>query len=216
MARAKKNSFLKDVTGKIGNNFVVKNYADGRTVIQNKGKRPKKKSQEQKSHFNRFGDSSHYASYQLARPDVRELYERRAKGTKRNAQNLMVRDYLRAPEIYAIELQNYTGSPGEVIRIRAADDFKIVSMKVTILTGNKIIEKGEAQLRGKKGLWRYFTTVKNDHPAGTVITALAMDMPQNKTTASLTCSNTVGEQNWILNPEDPKGFKRMKELRDDK
>jgi hypothetical protein len=212
MARATKNQFLKGVSGKVGNNFVIKNYDGDRIVVANKGKKRKKNSAKQEAHFTNFMYANKYASLALEAPAVRELYERRAKFTKGNAQNLMVRDFLLAPEIYAIELENYTGAAGEIIRIRAADDFKIVSLSVTISVNTKIIEKGEAQLRGKKGLWRYFTTVKNSHPARTVITALAMDIPQNKTTASLKCRNIVGEQSWILNPKDPKGLKRMKEL----
>ena len=205
---------MKDVSGKIGNNFVVKNYPGGGGVLQNKPKKPKKRSKKQKKHSNSFWYSIQYANNQMAKPAVLAVYEWRAKGTARNAQNLMVRDHARPPIICAIEVENYTGASGEIIRIRAIDDFKVKSVSVTI-TGknNKIIEKGEAALRGKKGLWRYFTTVTNPNPVGTIITALAMDLPENKTTASLTCSNVPGEQKWVLDANDPNGSKKLKEWR---
>ncbi|MEJ1239714.1 hypothetical protein WBG78_16375 [Chryseolinea sp. T2] len=217
MARIKNNPLLKGVSGKIGDNIIIKEYKDGRRVMQNKPKKRKTNSRKQRDHFENFRLGVEYADEQLKQPAVRELYERRAKGTNRTAQNLIVRDFLLAPIIHAIELPNYTGAPGEVIRIRASDDFKIVSLSVTIETENgKILEKGEAQLRGKKGLWRYFTTVINANLAGTVISVVAIDLPHNEARASLTCGNVPGEQKWVLDPKDPNGFKKMKALRDGK
>jgi hypothetical protein len=97
-----------------------------------------------------------------------------------------VSDYLHAPKIHEIQAENYSGEPGEIIRIRATDDFMVASVSVTITGGdNHVIEEGEAQPRGKRGLWRMTTTVRNTNVPGTVITVVAKDMAGNETSASV-------------------------------
>ncbi len=73
-----------------------------------------------------------------------------------------------------------------MIRIRAWDDFKVASVHVTISRNDVVIEKGKALPRGKKGLWRMMTTVRNDSAPGTVITVVAKDMAGNETKKTVT------------------------------
>lgn len=195
MARSKNNPFLRGASGQLGRAFVVKSYKDGRQVLANVPTSRKKTSAKQKANEDRFADANSYAKFQMKKPEVAKLYNRRAKGTSRNGYNLAVRDYSHAPKIESIEADEYSGKPGALIRIRATDDFKVISVKVKITLGKKVIEKGEAIPRGKRGLWRYTTTAKNAKVKGSVITAEATDMPGNTTMAYYTCSS--GVVTWI-------------------
>ena len=197
MARSQNNPFLKGASGRIGKTLVVKTLADGTQVIANTPAKRKKHSVKQVKHLGRFQDAKFFAKRVATKSDVKALYESRAKGTLKNWYNLAIGDKMNPPEIHEIHIGRYTGEPGEVIRIRATDDFKVASVSVEISTpDHKLVETGEAQPRGKKGLWRFFTTLKNPQPQGTVISVTAVDIPRNQTTAILTCSDIVGEQQW--------------------
>lgn len=191
MARSKNNNFLKGLSGQIGKNFIVKTLPDGSQVVTNMPSKRKKTSAKQKANEIKMTYANYYAEAQMAKPAIAELYNRRAKGTNMNGYNLAVRDFRKPPLIHSIEAAEYYGNPGDMIRIRATDDFKVVSVTVTIKVGKKVIEKGEAIPRGKRGLWRYTTTVKNESPKKSVITTEAMDMPQNRTIATFSCSDGV-------------------------
>jgi hypothetical protein len=191
MARSKNNPLLKGTSGQIGKNVVVKTLVDGSQVIANMPSKRKKTSPKQKENEDKLKYANHYAKAQMANPAIAEQYNRRAKGTTKNGFNLAVKDFSHAPTIHSIDAAEYDGNPGTTIRIRATDDFKVMSVTVTITVGNTVIEKGEATPRGKRGLWRYTTTVKNARFKGSVITAEAIDMPNNTTTAYLSCSDGV-------------------------
>lgn len=195
MARSKNNPLLKGTSGQIGKNFVIKTLVDGSQVLANMPTKRKKTSPKQKENEDRLTYANHYAAAQMAKPAIAEQYSRRAKGTTRNGFNLAVKDFSHAPEIHSIEAEEYDGNPGSIIRIRATDDFKVISVTVTITVGKTVIEKGQATPRGKRGLWRYTTTVKNARFKGSVITAEARDMPGNKTIAYLSCRD--GVITWI-------------------
>ncbi|MEJ1239364.1 hypothetical protein WBG78_14605 [Chryseolinea sp. T2] len=200
MARLQNNPLMKGASGRIGKTLVVKTLVDGSQVLANTPAKRKKHSAKQVEHLDRFKDAKWFANIWLVKhPEIKAMYQQRAKGTIRNWHNLAIGDHMNPPEIHEIHIERYTGEPGEIIRVRATDDFKVASVKVTITAADgRKIETGEAQPRGKKGLWRFFTTVKNQEPQGTVITAMAFDLARNDVTATLTCSDIVGEQIWRL------------------
>jgi hypothetical protein len=204
MARSRNNPILKGASGPLGQTLVIKNLADGSQVLANTPAKRTKHSEKQVKHLNRFKDAKYYANKWVKKnPEIKALYERRAKGTIKNWHNLAIGDKMNPPEIREIHIERYTGEPGEVIRIRVTDDFKVASVNVRITTTDgREIEAGEAQPRGKRGLWRFFTTIKNPCHQGTVITVTAFDIPKNESVASLTCTDTVGEQLWTAKKKD--------------
>lgn len=195
MARSKNNPVLKGLSGQIGRNIVVKTYSDGRQVVANMPSRRSKTSEKQRDNETKFGSSNHYAQMQMSDPAVAAQYNRRAKGTSANGYNLAVKDFMHAPRIESVEAADYAGKRGSIIRVRATDDFKVVTVTVTITVGIKVIETGEATPRGRRGLWRYATTAVNARWKGSVVTAVAQDMAGNRATAYISCSDGVVK--WI-------------------
>lgn len=54
-------------------------------------------------------------------------------------------DFLSAPVIKTINMQKYTGTIGEVITIRAVDDFRVIGVQVTIYAADgSLLEQGAA------------------------------------------------------------------------
>ena len=81
-----------------------------------------------------------------------------------------------------IDLSAYTGKTGEIIRVRASDDFGMVGVGVAIRdTESKVLEQGAATA-ASDGAWTYTTTT--NLPAGqqVVIEVTATDRPGHKTT----------------------------------
>ena len=61
--------------------------------------------------------------------------------------NLAVSDYIKAPQIKAVNYAAYTGQVGDTISIRAIDDFKVDKVTVSIENSSEVeIENGTAVL----------------------------------------------------------------------
>jgi len=115
---------------------------------------------------------------------MKELYATGITHKKFSAHHVAVSDFLNAPEIHEIDAKDYHGNPGDIIRVRATDDFKVTSVKVIITDADgKVIETGEAMSRGKKGLWRMAATMLHANVTGAVIKVEANDVAGNATKA---------------------------------
>jgi hypothetical protein len=76
--------------------------------------------------------------------------------------------------------KGYAGKPGQVVRVKATDDFQVVEVKVTIRgPQGELIEEGLAELKSEKGDWCY--TARMEVPSGQTVsvTAVAKDKPGN-------------------------------------
>lgn len=123
-----------------------------------------------------------YAKSVLSNPSMKAAYE--AVLTEgQTAYNLALADYFAPPEIKMLDVSLYHGKVGDIIRVRAIDDFRVNTVKLCIKkTNNILIEAGDA-VRDPSNilLWKYATTKTNAHVSGTKIIATATDLPGNKT-----------------------------------
>jgi hypothetical protein len=182
------NPAVQGASGMLGNNFVYRQVY-GRTIMANRPKKREKLSEKQLAQTDRFSNAAYYATKQTEKPEFKRLYQRGIDLKKGilSAYAVALRDFLNAPKIEQLDVKDYNGEPGQFIRVRATDDFMVSSVTITITNAeNQVIEKGEAIARGKKGLWRMMTMVRNTQVKGTVITVVAKDLPGNETTRTLT------------------------------
>lgn len=182
------NPAVQGASGMLGNNFVYR-QVHGRTIMANRPKKREKLSEKQLAQTDRFSDATYYAKKKTEMPQFKSLYQRGIDLKKGilSAYAVALRDFLNAPKIEQLDVKDYTGEPGQLIRVRATDDFMVSSVSITISNAeNQVIENGEAMPRGKKGLWRMMTTVRNTQVKGTVITVVAKDLPGNETTKVMT------------------------------
>jgi hypothetical protein len=182
------NPAVKGLSGTLGGTLVYKRYGDI-TVVANKSKKREKISEKQVAQIGRFKQATAYAKRVLKKPEMKALYMRGINKAKliHSAYNVAIRDFLEAPKIHEIDTKDYTGEAGQLIRVRATDDFMVKSVTITVANAEgEVVETGEALARGKKGLWRFTTTIRRLSVKGTVITAVAKDYPGNETTQVFT------------------------------
>jgi hypothetical protein len=151
---------------------------------------PKTQSEKQKEHRQEFRQAVLYAQSAVASPETQEVYKAAAATKKgRTPFNIAVADYFHAPEIHRIDLSDYTGQPGDTIRIEVSDDtlVKMVAVSITNADGS-LVEEGEAQSDASGHLWTYTATEVNDNTEGDKITVFVKDLPENITQEEQTLS----------------------------
>jgi hypothetical protein len=173
------NDLVKGASGRIGDQLVYRQRG-AKTII---AKRPKPKegppTQAQIEIQERFYNGVLYAKTVVADEAKKAVYQAKATGYQ-TAYNLAVSDFCKAPQITQCDTDAYTGQPGQLIRIRAADDFKVQSVSVEIKDGtNTVLEEGAAVLNDNGVDWMYTTQEENLQMLGTKLIVSATDLPQN-------------------------------------
>ena len=147
MAKVHNNIFVRGLSGKIADQFVLRTLRDGRTIVC---KIPdfsnRRLSKNQKQHHKRFQEASAYAKSASRKLPI---YAKLAAGTIKNAYNIALGDWFHPPVIHRVERK------GRVLRIEASDDVMVESVQVLILDEKeKTVEKGEG-IRKKGNWWEY-------------------------------------------------------------
>ena len=142
-----------------------------------------KNTQGQQTSINRFRQAHEYAEEALRSDEKYALYAKGINAKKTSAHAVALQDFLTPPVIHYIRAFNYTGKGGDVITVKATDDFRVENVKVTILdSGGQVLEEGNAERYPRRPfIWKYKTTVANPKPEGTTLQATAIDLPGNET-----------------------------------
>jgi hypothetical protein len=183
MARSKSNIVIEGLSGKIGNLVFRRRKKDGKVFVSAAPSPHKVGPTEAKKKVNdKFQQAVMYGKSVVANPYLKSLYAQKASGGQ-TAFNVAVADYLNAPTIVEIDLNNYTGQVGSVVQIKAIDNFKVAGIQVIIKGANGVLlESGEAVENIENEFWTYTATEQNSLLGGTRVTVIASDLPQNKTT----------------------------------
>jgi hypothetical protein len=173
------NVLISAISGAIGG-FVFYRDADGNLILQRKGERTKPPSEKQSARNDVFKLASAYGNRVKTDPALAAEYRLLCRGRMR-PYHVGVRDYLTPPKVAAIDLQSFTGQPGQFVRVVATDDSRVVSVQVVIRqgAGEGIIEQGPAGLSVIADEWLYTTSTAI--PSGTpiLVEATAADHPGN-------------------------------------
>ena len=186
MAKVTPNSLLlQAISGAIGDLLYYRDAA-GNLIVRQKGQRTKPLSLKQTAHHERLKLASAYGNRVKLDSALSAEYRPFCRGTMR-PYHAALRDYLIAPSISAIDLQCYTGRPGELISVSATDDTGIIRVGVVIrhATTQVILEQGAAEQALTADRWVYTTTTSI--PSGTplLVEAAASDRPGNLATANM-------------------------------
>lgn len=93
----------------------------------------------------RFSEAVSYATAVVADPAQSAAYQAAASAQDRALRTVIMADYLNPPVVHEIDLAVYKGRVGDLIRIRASDDFEVVTVKVRIKNAaGDVIEEGLA------------------------------------------------------------------------
>ncbi|MHA1268127.1 MAG: hypothetical protein ACTSRS_23130 [Candidatus Helarchaeota archaeon] len=180
MAKVAKNLVLHGASGKIGDQIVIRQWK-GQTVLSAApGRRDNPPTEAQATQRARFQQAVIYGKTVLTDAAARDEYEEKAAGTTRSAYNeekaagttrsaynVAVADFLHAPDIDEIDVTNYSGQPGDTIRVRVTDDFKVVQVQVAIYNSDgSLVEEGAAVQQPNEIDWVYTATQSNTDTNG--------------------------------------------------
>ncbi len=187
MSQIKNNPLLKGASGMLGD-VVVFREVRGKVIMCNRPKKSETPTEHQKEMSSRFLRAVRYARKQLSIPEAKAEYALGITDSKHSAYVVALADYLNAPTISAVDASRYKGAVGDILFIRASDDFKVVAVQVIIRNeADVVIEQGDAVLQPDSfDDWQYKATVPNATLVGTKIEVKASDKPGNVTTAEST------------------------------
>ncbi|MEJ1241394.1 hypothetical protein WBG78_24820 [Chryseolinea sp. T2] len=181
------NPAMYGTRGMLGKTLVYKDWY-GRTLVTNKPKKRKSISEKQVTTIDNFKSATRFAKKLMKLPEKKALYERGINERQRSAYAVALKDILNKPIIEEIDIKDYNGRAGEMIRVRAFDDFMVMSVIVTVrTTSGNLVETGHAQARGKRGLWRFMTTTGIPDAKGLMIVAEAKDVAGNTVLKEIGC-----------------------------
>jgi hypothetical protein len=158
MARSNNNILTKGLSGMIGKQIVFRSW-NGKTFISVAPKKPKKQSPVQKENRSKFKRATIYAKSMMKDPIKKAEYKDIAKKLQLpNAYTAAITDYMRNPQIEALDLASYSGKADEEIKVTASKKaFEIQEVEVTIVDQNgEAIEEGKA-VKGLGNEWIYKT-----------------------------------------------------------
>lgn len=177
MSIQKKNAGF---SGMLGAEVTVR-QVDGKLVVASRPKPKPTPSEQQLAVHARLREATKYARQQMAVTASQKLYATGITDKLRSAYVVAMNDYFHAPHVHAIDTEGYRGRIGDVITVKASDDFMVTKVKVKILDpAGVLIEEGDAGPDDSQvNLWAYPATVANPTLAGTTIRAIAYDRPGN-------------------------------------
>src|SRR5947207_1201196 len=124
MASVKLNPVLEGVHGKIGD--LVFKQVQGKTVVARKPDHvTQPNTPAQVAVKERFRLAAFYGKTAMADPAAKALYVDKAKHKGVPVFALAVADFIHAPAVDEVDLSAYAGQTGDLIRIRASDDFEV-------------------------------------------------------------------------------------------
>lgn len=169
-------------SGILGKEIVFRDWA-GKTVV---AKAPKSRkgapSAAQAQIQERFLVASRYAKAIVTNADqsMAEAYALRLR-PRQNVYSRAVEDFMSSPVVQNIDLRNYAGAIGNKIKVRAIDDFRVVSVRVEIYAANgTLLEAGDAPPDINGINWTYTVTQPNNLLTGSKVIAIATDVPGNE------------------------------------
>jgi hypothetical protein len=173
------STLIQSISGAIGD-LVFYRDADGNFIVQHKGERTKPPSVPQVARNELFRLASAYGNRVKMDPvlsaEYRPLCQKRMR-----PYHAGLRDFLTQPTVGAVDLQSFNGQPGQLIRIVATDDSRVLSVQVQIrhASSNAILEQGPAGLSVIADQWLYTTTTAILSGTPILVEATAADRPGN-------------------------------------
>jgi len=182
MARVDNNIMTRFSSGAIGKQLVLRNRGND-SFLSNRPKRKKrrKKTPKQIEVRLKFREAAKYATGVSNDPLLRLDYEAKVLPGQ-TAYNVAFADAFMPPELSALKTSGYKGMPGNILTVRALDNFKVESVSFEIIGADDTeIETGLATPDENSLDWNYTVKTQNDSLPGTLIRVTATDRPKNQT-----------------------------------
>ncbi|MBN2213642.1 MAG: hypothetical protein JW723_05305 [Bacteroidales bacterium] len=180
MARLKERNIIKGLSGRVGKNFIFKQYGSKTIISVYPDMSKVRLSAKQKKENNRFREAMAYARSQMSDPDAKAAYKAKAKDMQK-PHNVAIADFYNPPEIDYVDVSISKAGQADRIFIDAKDDFMVVRVEVEITSddGNQK-ETGQA-MQINENRWLYVVREVYHTAEGLTVTIRALDKPGNCT-----------------------------------
>jgi hypothetical protein len=124
------------------------------------------------------GKATTYANF----AQTQEVYLKKAKGSGVSAYYIAIADWFEGPKVREINLDDWTGESGQIIRVKARDNVKVARVSVIIRNAqDEVVEMGEAaQSAPGSPWWIYMTRSLVSTTPFPSVEATAYDLPGNR------------------------------------
>jgi hypothetical protein len=194
MAKINNNLLVRGARGHMGKQFVYRQRGEDTFMARMPVIKKGEPTDKQEIVRDLFGEASAYAQGVITDLALKKQYQKKAN-PGRTAFNIAFRDYLKAPVVKSINVDRYNGTPASTIVVKAKDDFRVAGVSISIRTAaGVLVEEGNAILNPiNRNQWIYTSTQNNAALAGTVIHAVARDLPGNEGVLEKTIPSGVPE-----------------------
>ena len=175
MAKVRNNIFVRGLSGSVGDQFVMKQDRNGRTIISNSPtfKENREFTEAQLGQQEKFREAVEYAK----EAQTQQIYINKSAEAARTPYNVAMADFFHAPEILELDVAAWNGAVGQVIRIKVMDDVKVTQVNVVITDGTGAVLEQGAAVQSDNRWWNYTTTATAQDGARVIVTA--RDLPGN-------------------------------------
>ena len=190
MAQSKENIVTHGLSGLVGKMLVFRKLGD-KTIVASRPKVNKNRvpTADQLAIQEKFKLASVYASGAIKDPILKAAYQLTSTGNQ-SAFNRAFKDSQMAPEFVGDpNISAYSCAIGQKITAKVVDDFRVETVKVTILSAtDTLIEEGQATIGTDQATWTYTIKARNPDLLGSKIRFSAYDLPNNETILELVLS----------------------------
>src|ERR1035438_10032725 len=130
MAPTKRNIIMRFFTGKLGG-LIFKMWGDKTVATEPPKKKYLKWTEVQKTKRKGFAEAMHWATNAMKDPELKKYYEglsnycKKRKKIIRSPYNIAVSNFLTPPKINVVEIMNYKGKKGDIIRVDAMGKYQV-------------------------------------------------------------------------------------------
>jgi hypothetical protein len=180
MAIANDNVLTRNQRGRLGN-IIFRRWGENTVASVVPDYSKIKWSAAQRNNRNRFRDAMVYARRALSDPKVYQYYKKKKRGMQ-TVWNVAVADYMKRPQITEIDVSRYQGLRGNIIRVKAKDNYFVAGVVVRIFNAHGVeVESGMAVSMSGRGDWIYKALEENRGWKGGQVVVRVSDSPGNVT-----------------------------------
>jgi hypothetical protein len=180
MANIYRKKYARGLRGASGAEHVVHHTTSGKTIVAGKPEFNDNLTYTERQTMQQAAvrDAAMYAS--LA--ENQNAYINKAAETGSTAYAIALADWYSAPKVLEIDVDRWTGIPGEMIRVKARDAVMVASVMLVIRDAvGQVLEMGEAvQMEAGSPWWDYRTQSSVPLTPFPTVQAIAFDLPGNR------------------------------------
>jgi len=162
MAKVRLNPILEQIRGQVGD-LVFKRSGEQVILARKPDFSERQSTEAQLAAQERFRQAALYGKMVMADPDTKEIYTEVAKAKGQPVFSLTVADFFNAPSVDEVDMAGYTGRVGDLIVVKAHDDFQVAGVMVSLadMEGTPIEEGSAAQTPPESGRWGLYRHNRN-------------------------------------------------------